>query len=69
MLAGLVMGISANHASFLPKPQIPLEPGKSGRITLTADDKFFVGKKYKWQYVQAIVNVQKKQLGFYWMAN
>jgi IS30 family transposase len=40
---------------------------KSGRITLTADDKFFVGKKYKWQYVQAIVNVQKKQLGFYWM--
>jgi transposase InsO family protein len=40
---------------------------KSGRITVNADDKFFVGKKYKWQYVQAIVNVQKKQLGFYWM--
>jgi hypothetical protein len=40
---------------------------KSGRITLTADDKFSVGKKYKWQYVQAIVNVQKKQLGFYSM--
>lgn len=38
---------------------------KSGRITLTADDKFFVGKKYKWQYVQAVVNVQKKQLTFY----
>ena len=38
---------------------------KSGRITLTADDKFFIGKKYKWQYVQAIVNVQKKRLAFY----
>jgi IS30 family transposase len=40
---------------------------KSGKITLTADDKFFVGKKYKWQYVQAIVNVQKKYLSFYLM--
>jgi IS30 family transposase len=40
---------------------------KSGRITLAGDDKFLVGKKYKWQYVQAIVNVQKKQLGFYLM--
>jgi len=40
---------------------------KSGRITLTADDKFLVGKKYKWRYVQAIVNVQKKQLDFYSM--
>ena len=40
---------------------------KSGRITLTGDDKFLVGKRYKWQYVQAIVNVQKKQLDFYWM--
>jgi IS30 family transposase len=40
---------------------------KSGRITLTADDKFLVGKKNKWQYVQAIVNVQKKQLDFYGM--
>jgi putative transposase len=40
---------------------------KSGRITLTADDKFLVGKKHKWQYVQAIVNVQKKQLDFYGM--
>jgi len=38
---------------------------KSGRITLTGADKFLVGKKYKWQYVQAIVNVQKKQLDFY----
>lgn len=38
---------------------------KSGRITLAGNDKFLVGKKYKWQYVQAIVIVQKKQLGFY----
>jgi len=42
---------------------------KSGRITLTANDKFLIGKKYKWQYVQAIVNVQKKQLDFYVMGN
>jgi len=40
---------------------------KSGRITLAGDDKFSVGKKYKWQYVQAIVNIQQKQLGFYLM--
>ena len=40
---------------------------KSGRITLTADDKFPIGKKYKWQYVQAIVTAQKKQLDFYSM--
>ena len=40
---------------------------KSGRITLTADDKFLVGKKYKWQYIQAIVNVQKKRLDFFSM--
>jgi putative transposase len=40
---------------------------KSGRITLTGDDKFLVGKRYKWQYVRAIVNVQKKQLDFYGM--
>jgi putative transposase len=40
---------------------------KSGRITLTANDKFLVGKKYKWQYVQAIVNVHKKRLEFYGM--
>lgn len=40
---------------------------KSGRITLTGDDKFLVGKRYKWQYVQAIVNVHKKQLDFYWI--
>lgn len=40
---------------------------KSGRITLTANDKFLVGKKYKWQYVQAIVDVQKKRLNFFLM--
>jgi len=40
---------------------------KSGRITLTGDDKFLVGKRYKWQYVQAIVNAQKKRLDFYGM--
>lgn len=40
---------------------------KSGKITLTADDKFLVGKKYKWQYVRAVVNVQQKQLDFYAM--
>jgi len=38
---------------------------KSGRITLTAKDKFFVGKKYKRQYVLAIVNVHQKQLNIY----
>jgi transposase len=40
---------------------------KSGRITLTANDKFLVGKRYKWQYVQAMVNVQQKRLTFYSM--
>jgi len=40
---------------------------KSGRITLAGDNKFLVGKKYKWQYVQAIVSVQQKQLSFYLM--
>lgn len=40
---------------------------KSGRITLTGNDKFLVGKKYKWQYVRAIVNTQKKRLDFYLM--
>jgi putative transposase len=35
---------------------------KSGRITLTANDKFFIGKKYKWQYVMAVVDVPKKRL-------
>jgi putative transposase len=35
---------------------------KSGRITLTAKDKFLVGKKYKWQYVKAVVDVAKRRL-------
>ncbi len=34
---------------------------KSGRITLTANDKFLIGKKYKWQYVMAVVDVAKKK--------
>lgn len=38
---------------------------KSGRITLTANDKFLIGKKYKWQYVLAVVNVRQKQLNIY----
>ncbi len=39
---------------------------KSGRITLTAKDKFLIGKKYKWQYVIAIVDVTKKRLNVIW---
>jgi len=39
---------------------------KSGRITLTAKDKFLIGKKYKWQYVMAVVNVAKKRLHVSW---
>jgi transposase len=39
---------------------------KSGRITLTAKDKFLVGKKYKWQYVLAVVDVAKKRLNVIW---
>ena len=35
---------------------------KSGRITLTANDKFLIGKKYKWQYVRADVEVAQKRL-------
>jgi len=35
---------------------------KSGRITLTAKDKFLIGKKYKWQYVLANVDVARKKL-------
>lgn len=38
---------------------------KSGRITITADDKFLVGKRYKWQYVLASVNVRTKKLNVY----
>jgi putative transposase len=39
---------------------------KSGRITLTAQDKFLIGKKYKWQYVLANVDVTKKRLHVIW---
>lgn len=39
---------------------------KSGRITLTAKDKFLIGKKYKWQYVIALVDVAKKRLHVIW---
>ena len=39
---------------------------KSGRITLTAKDKFLIGKKYKWQYVRAVVDVAKKRLHVIW---
>jgi putative transposase len=35
---------------------------KSGRITLTAKDKFLIGKKYKGHYVLANVDVAKKKL-------
>src|SRR5512141_1758771 len=35
---------------------------KSGRITLTAKDKFLIGKKYKWHYVMAVVDVARKRL-------
>jgi IS30 family transposase len=39
---------------------------KSGRITVTANDKFLIGKKYKWQYVMAVVDVAKKRLNILW---
>jgi hypothetical protein len=39
---------------------------KSGRITLTAKDKFLLGKKYKWQYVLANVDVAKHRLHVIW---
>jgi putative transposase len=39
---------------------------KSGRITLTANDKFFIGKRYKWQYVMAVVDVAKRRLNVIW---
>ena len=35
---------------------------KSGRITVSANDKFMIGEKYKWQYVLAVVDVAKKRL-------
>ena len=39
---------------------------KSGRITLTAKDKFLIGKKYKCQYILADVDVAKKRLNVIW---
>jgi hypothetical protein len=39
---------------------------KSGRITVTAKDKFLLGKKYKWQYVMAVVDVVKQNLHVLW---
>jgi len=39
---------------------------KSGRITVTASDKFLIGKKYKWQYVMAVVDVAQKRLNIIW---
>jgi len=39
---------------------------KSGRITLTAKDKFLIGEKYKWQYVMAVVDVARKRLHVIW---
>ena len=39
---------------------------KSGRITVTAKDKFLIGKKYKWQYVMAVVDVAKQKLHVIW---
>jgi hypothetical protein len=38
----------------------------SGRITLTAKDKFLIGKTYKWQYVTANVDVAKHKLEVIW---
>jgi len=35
---------------------------KSGRITLTAKDKFWIGKQYKWHYVMANVDVARQRL-------
>jgi hypothetical protein len=39
---------------------------KSGRITVTASDKFLIGKRYKWQYVMAVVDVAQKRLNIIW---
>jgi putative transposase len=39
---------------------------KSGRITLTAKDKFLIGEQYKWQYVMANVDVAQKKLHIIW---
>lgn len=39
---------------------------KSGRITVSANDKFMIGEKYKWQYVMAVVDVTKRRLNILW---
>ena len=39
---------------------------KSGRNTVSAIDKFSMGKKYKWQYVMAVVDVVQKSLNTLW---
>ena len=39
---------------------------KSGRITLTAKDKFLIGLKYRWHYVLANVDVAKHKLHVVW---
>jgi IS30 family transposase len=39
---------------------------KSGRITLSANDKFMIGNKYRWQYVMAVLEVAKKKLSIFW---
>lgn len=38
---------------------------KSGRITLTADDKFEIGEAFQWQYVLAQVDVAAQQLNIF----
>lgn len=35
---------------------------KTGRIIVTAHDKFFLGEKYIWHYVMAVVDVVRKRL-------
>lgn len=39
---------------------------KSGRITLTANHNFLIGKKYKWHYVLAVVEVARQKLHVIW---
>ena len=39
---------------------------KSGRITVSANDKFMIGERYKWQYVMAVVDVARKRLNILW---
>ena len=33
---------------------------------MTAKDKFRIGKKYKWQYVLAVVDIAKQKLHVIW---